>query len=93
MKLVKDFQNFQFVYYWHCQEKGKISPTFPTLVHASEWQERYKSTHYQGQERRSRKSAPLDFQRRESDRPVQINVDVAAAKVAKLRAALEQRAA
>ncbi len=52
LKLVKDIDNDTCIYYWACPEQGKVSPDFPTLLHASKWIEDYQATHYTGKERR-----------------------------------------
>lgn len=90
MQLVKDFKNYQFIYYWYSKEQGRISPVFPTLVHASEWCHSYHAGNYHGIERRqaSAHAAMPDnshLQRREADQLLKSPIDIAAKKVAKLR--------
>lgn len=53
LKLIKDFDNFKFVYYWACPDQGKVSPNLPTLLHASEWIIEHNSSNYNGVERRT----------------------------------------
>lgn len=52
LKLIKDIDNYRYVYYWACPELGKISPELPTLLHAGEWIVEYQSETYAGKERR-----------------------------------------
>lgn len=52
LKLIKDLDNYRYVYYWACPEQGRISPDFPTLLHAGEWIADIKSSSYTGKERR-----------------------------------------
>lgn len=50
-KLVKDFQDYQFVYFW-VNHKKRISPKLPTLEHAREWFTNVHFSQYKGIERR-----------------------------------------
>jgi len=52
LKLIKDLDNFKFVYYWACPFRGKVSPEMPTLLHAGEWMIEYQTANYEGRERR-----------------------------------------
>ena len=55
LKLVKDFSDYQFIYFWVniCDEKAnKISDSLPTLQHAQEWFIDYHYAQYKGVERR-----------------------------------------
>lgn len=54
-KLVKDFKNYQFVYFWIDGNKKIISPLLPTLEHAKEWFTSHHFSLYSGNERRQRK--------------------------------------
>ena len=45
-----------------------------------------------GVERRTNDSPSLNLARRQSDKPLEVSIDVAAAKVAKLRAVIGQKA-
>ena len=55
LKLVKDFQDYQFVYFWIDQDEQAVSPTLPTLEHAKEWFTDQHFRTYEGKERRRRK--------------------------------------
>lgn len=55
LKLVKDFQDYQFVYFWIDGDKQVVSPLLPTLEHAREWFTDRHFKNYEGQERRRRK--------------------------------------
>ncbi|MFY0675984.1 MAG: hypothetical protein JXR18_01750 [Neptuniibacter sp.] len=52
--LVKDFQDYQFVYFW-LKNKKIISPKLPTLEHAKEWFTHLHFSNYNGAERRKSK--------------------------------------
>ncbi|WP_415891820.1 hypothetical protein ACMXYN_10765 [Neptuniibacter sp. PT8_73] len=52
LKLIKDLDNFKFVYYWACPDQGKVSPNLPTLLHAGEWIIEHNTSNYVGTERR-----------------------------------------
>jgi hypothetical protein len=54
IRLVKDFQEYQFIYYWIDNYDEKISPDLPTLTHAKEWLIQRKGARYCGPERRNR---------------------------------------
>lgn len=55
LKLVKDFNDFHFVYFWadtSSKENHRISVALPTLQHAQEWFINYYYAQYTGIERR-----------------------------------------
>lgn len=52
LKLIKDLDNYKFIYYWACPEQGRVSPNLPTLLHASEWLVEHQSEKYKDRERR-----------------------------------------
>ncbi|WP_067864517.1 hypothetical protein [Neptuniibacter marinus] len=52
LKLIKDLDDFKFIYYWACPHSGQVSPNLPTLLHASEWLAEYQAKKYQNTERR-----------------------------------------
>ena len=52
LKLIKDLDNYKFIYYWASPEIGKISPNLPTLLHAGEWLVEHKTESFQDPERR-----------------------------------------
>ncbi|MAY42429.1 MULTISPECIES: hypothetical protein [unclassified Neptuniibacter] len=52
LKLIKDLDNYKFIYYWACPESGKVSPDLPTLLHAGEWICEYQTAQYKHRERR-----------------------------------------
>ncbi|EAR61587.1 hypothetical protein [Neptuniibacter caesariensis] len=52
LKLIKDLDNYRYVYYWACPDQGRVSPELPTILHASEWIIEHQTENYQGQERR-----------------------------------------
>lgn len=52
LKLVKDFHNYQFIYYWVDEEARKVSPRLPTSQYAEEWVIHYYFSEYEGVERR-----------------------------------------
>ncbi|WP_067867628.1 hypothetical protein [Neptuniibacter marinus] len=54
LKLVKDFHNYQFVYYWIDNQRKKVSPSLPTKQYATEWLIHYHFETYSGRERRRR---------------------------------------
>lgn len=54
-KLVKDFKEYQFVYFWINGSKKVVSPLLPTMEHAKEWYTNHHFSLYSGQERRQRK--------------------------------------
>ncbi|WP_286238275.1 hypothetical protein [Neptuniibacter halophilus] len=51
-KLVKDFGDYQFTYYWIDDSNQQISPNLPTLSHAHEWLVTYHHDQHEGTERR-----------------------------------------
>lgn len=95
VKLIKDFQNYQYVYYWFKQGIGQISPSLPTLQHVSEWAIQHQSVIYAGEERRSntRTYAHNPYNRRATDRSPAIDIDLSAKKVTQLLQILEHHAA
>ena len=62
LKLIKDLDNYKFVYYWASPDSGKVSPELPTLLHASEWLVEYQADKYQDSERRESR---IDRRKRE----------------------------
>ncbi|MFT6351978.1 MAG: hypothetical protein ACJAZ4_001573 [Neptuniibacter pectenicola] len=54
LKLVKDFRNYQFVFYWIDASLNKVSPHLPTKQYAQEWLIHYHFDMYSGKERRRR---------------------------------------
>ncbi len=54
LKLVKDFRNYQFVYFWISKNKKAVSPFVPTLEHANEWFTDQHFSAHDGKERRKR---------------------------------------
>lgn len=54
LKLVKDFKDYQFIYYWVDNKGNKQSPNLPTLHHAEDWFLNHKFSEYVGPERRQR---------------------------------------
>lgn len=55
LKLIKDFQDFQFTYFWieiTGDRPKKLSKNLPTLQHAHEWFIDYHHSQHQGLERR-----------------------------------------
>jgi len=95
IKLIKDFQNYQYVYYWFKQGKGQVSPSLPTLQHVSEWAIQNQSVVYSGEERRSntRTYADNPYNRRATDRYPAIDIDLSVRKVTQLLQILERQAA
>jgi len=49
--LVKDFQDYQFVYFW-VENRKVVSPKLPTLEHAKEWFIELHFSSFKGKERR-----------------------------------------
>ncbi|WP_299182821.1 hypothetical protein [uncultured Neptuniibacter sp.] len=95
-RLVKDFINFQFCYYWIDEATTKVSPDLPTFNHAQEWIISYHFSQYQGPERRKRKvdrrllDAKKQYSsrrkstskgRRITDKPISIDIDLAHKKL------------
>ncbi len=52
LKLIKDLDNYKFIYYWASPELGKISPDLPTLLHAGEWLVEHQAENFLNKERR-----------------------------------------
>ena len=73
--LVKDFQDYQFVYFW-VDNRKVVSPKLPTLEHAKEWFTDQHFAHYQGEERRKSK---LD--RRNNSRAIYSDLEIAYSRI------------
>ena len=54
LRLVKDFKNYQFIYFWVDKKGNKQSPHLPTLNHAEEWFVSHCFSSFEGDERRQR---------------------------------------
>lgn len=54
--LVKDFQDYQFVYFW-LENRKVVSPKLPTMEHAKEW---FRDQHYSNYEGKERRKSKLD---------------------------------
>ena len=54
LRLVKDFKNYQFIYFWVDKKGNKQSPSLPTLNHAEEWFVSHSFSSFEGEERRQR---------------------------------------
>lgn len=52
LKLIKDIDNYKFIYYWASPDSGQVSPSLPTLLHASEWIVEHQTNKYRKHERR-----------------------------------------
>jgi hypothetical protein len=52
LKLVKDFHEYQFVYYWIDSHAVRVSPNLPTPQFAEEWVIHHYFSEYNGKERR-----------------------------------------
>lgn len=83
-KLIKDFKNYQIVFYWYEKGKGRQSPLMPTLNHAEEWLQQWGNAQYQGTERR-RRSGNMSFSRRSTDKRICVDVDLCEKKLAELK--------
>lgn len=98
--LVKDFEDFNFIFYWVDEESHRISQDFPTLEHAKEWFIRYYHEQYQGPERRKRMmDRRKDFRkgeqqfrqihpsvgRRVTDKAIEVDIDLAKEKLTQLK--------
>lgn len=58
LKLVKDFIDYQFTYFWvelSGSKARRVSKNLPTLEHAKEWFINHHFSQYSGQERRKTK--------------------------------------
>lgn len=85
-KLIKDFRDYQFVYYWYEKGTGRISPLLPTLNHAEEWYAQQQRINYTGPERRgSRKDNPLMNRRRSTDQQLNVDIDISIQKISDLK--------
>ena len=73
--LVKDFQDYQFVYFW-VDNRKVVSPKLPTLEHAKEWFTEQHFTNYRGMERRKSK---LD--RRHNTRAIYSDSEIAYSRI------------
>ncbi|MAY40812.1 MULTISPECIES: hypothetical protein [unclassified Neptuniibacter] len=51
-KLVKDFDSYEFIYYWVDQNNSKVSSNLATVELAEEWLIHYHFSEYPGKERR-----------------------------------------
>lgn len=51
-KLVKDFDSYEFIYYWVDQDHIKVSSNLATVELAEEWLIHYHFSEYPGKERR-----------------------------------------
>jgi len=85
-KLIKDFRDFHFVYYWYEQGQGQLSPNLPTLTHAQEWIRRFQNAEYKGLDRRKQNRSSV-LQRRFTDKKLHIDVDMSSSKIAELKQA------
>ncbi len=83
-KLVKDFQNYQFFFYWYEKDAGRLSPVMPTLNHAQEWLQRWLNEQYKGAERRVNSRSTV-YNRRTSDKAVHIDLDLSEKKLRELK--------
>lgn len=83
-KLIKDFRDYQFVYYWYEKGQGRISPLLPTLTHAEDWIILKQRESYAGLERRRRASTPT-IGRRSTDAHISVDIDIAAQKITDLK--------
>ncbi|WP_415903238.1 hypothetical protein ACMXYR_05680 [Neptuniibacter sp. QD29_5] len=52
MKLVKDFINYEIVFYWADESLTPCSPHLHSITAAEEWWKKYLFSQYQGPERR-----------------------------------------
>ena len=98
--LVKDFEDYNFIFYWIDEDSSKTSPDFPTLEHAKEWFIKYHYEQYLGPERRKcmvdrRKAFRKGEQqfrqvhpsvgRRVTDKSVEVDIDRAKEKLSRLK--------
>lgn len=83
-KLIKDFKNYQIVFYWYEKGKGRQSPLMPTLNHAEEWLTDWSMAQYKGTERRRRDSG-THLNRRSTDKALRIDVDLCEQKLNELK--------
>ena len=85
-KLIKDFRNYQFVYYWYEKGTGRASPLLPTLNHAEDWSTQQQRQNYTGPERRQRalKNTRMK-QRRATDQTIKVDLDISIQKIADLK--------
>lgn len=85
-KLIKDFRDYQFVFYWYEKGTGRISPLLPTLHHAEDWATQQQRKDYSGTERRKRTPDDAHIaQRRKTDRRLEIDLDISTLKIAELK--------
>lgn len=104
LKLVKDFLEYQFVYYWVDEvQTCKVSPALPTLTHAQEWLVNFHFSQFTEDERRSGKfdrrkeylsekgvyGLPRSSGRRATDSPITVDFDHSAEKISELKAPQE----
>lgn len=97
-QLVKDYIDYKIVFYWQNKQSKRISPTFPSLVHAKAWLIDLYFDAYKGPERREstvdrRSLQQADFHaqrtpyskgRRITDRPITVDVNLADKKIAEM---------
>lgn len=95
-KLVKDYIDHKIVFYWQNKTSKRISPHFPSLTHAKEWLIDQYFDKYKGPERRRSKidrrslqkeayhlqRSPFTKGRRITDRPIQVEINLAEQKIA-----------
>ena len=68
LELVKDFESFQFFFYWiDSGTRKRVSPKLPTVEYAKEWWLSYNNRSFCGVDRRRRK-----YDRRERDSKVRL---------------------
>lgn len=94
-KLVKDYIEHKIVFYWQNKSSKRISPTFPSLVHAKEWLIDQYFDAYKGPERRRSKIDRRSYQkgdydlqrnpyskgRRITDRDISVDLNLADQKI------------
>ena len=73
-KLVKDFRNYQFVYFWINESKKIVSPHLPTMEHAKEWYTNHHFSLYSGKERRQSKVDRRNKRAKSLDQNSDINI-------------------
>ncbi|KXJ53102.1 hypothetical protein WNY58_10180 [Neptuniibacter pectenicola] len=85
-KLIKDFRNYQFVYYWYEKDAGKVSPYFPTLNHAEDWFVQQQRVNYPGPERRKPAcDKHHTTRRRAADTTIKVDLDISREKISELK--------
>ena len=85
-KLIKDFRDYQFIYYWYEKNTGKVSPYFPTLNHAEDWFVQQQRSGYSGPERR-RPALDKGYstKRRAIDSKLKVDLDISREKISELK--------